>query len=277
LALDPNSQLSQSVLLRSSSASDLVDAALYTQTRDPAMFAENFTKNNTPLILAARYTGKAMSHFAGKPASFTRNNVVLETDRLTIAIIADADLAADRFWVQKSSFFDETIATPFADNADFILNTLENLSGSDGLIGIRSRGTFVRPFLKVQAIQLSAEEQYKQQEQRLQSELEQTEAQLLELQSSSDSLALTPQQQATINEFTQQRAAIRKSLRDVRFELKRDIDTLGNVLKFINIVVTPVLAVLLLFVLAIMFRKRVPKMGDRTSERTSERTSDSHS
>lgn len=263
LGLDTNSQLTQSVLLSSSPTNDLIDAASYMATRNPTKFTENFTANDKPLTLAARYTGRASSHFAGKPASFTMENVVLETASFTMAIIADADIAADRFWVQKSSFFDETVATPFANNADFILNTLENLSGSDGLIGIRSRGTFARPFLKVQAIQIRAEERYKKQEQRLRNELEQTEAQLAQLQSSGDSLALTPQQQSTINDFTRQRASIRKSLRDVQFQLKRDIDKLGNFIKFTNIVITPLLAVLLLFAMALIFRKRAPKMSDK--------------
>ncbi|MFT5995796.1 MAG: ABC-type uncharacterized transport system involved in gliding motility auxiliary subunit, partial [Glaciecola sp.] len=55
------------------------------------------------------------------------------------------------------------------------------------------------------------------------------------------------------------RVAIRKSLRDVQFQLQRDIDELGNILKLINIVAAPLVLVLLLLLTAKLFKKRAPK------------------
>ena len=42
---------------------------------------------------------------------------------------------------------------PFADNAAFVLNAVENLTGSDDLISLRTRANTDRPFIVVQAMQ----------------------------------------------------------------------------------------------------------------------------
>ena len=62
-----------------------------------------------------------------------------------------------------------------------------------------------------------------------------------------------------IEAFTEQRVAIRKSLRDVQFQLQKDIEELGNILKLINIVGAPLALVIILLLTAILFKKRAPK------------------
>ena len=263
VSLSPNASLSQTNLLSSSLNSGLMPVSTYVNTKNPALLTKEFTSGNKKLALAARFEGVASSHFAGRSSAGENKSgdgvLVTQTNNLNLVVVADADIAADRFWVQKSNFFGQSVLTPFADNSDFIINTLENLSGSENLIGIRSRGTFARPFIKVQEIQVLAEAKFREQERRLQAQLKQTEAQLAELQTQDDSLALTPQQEAAISEFTEQRISIRKSLREVQFQLQKDIDELGNMLKLANIVAAPLIMVILLFLLFALFNKRAPK------------------
>lgn len=254
--------LSQTVLLSSSSNSALMLASDYSATQDPVLLAQQFSSQDKQLTLGARYSGAAPSHFANRriPNQQENNAILTRTNRLNIVVVADADIAADRFWVQQSNFFGQTVSTPFADNSDFILNTLENLGGSEALIGIRSRGTFARPFVKVQEIQVLAEERFREQEKRLQAQLEQTEVELSQLQTQGDSLVLSAEQEAAIDAFTEKRVLIRKSLRDVQFQLQKDIDELGNILKLINIVAAPLILVIILFLSAKLLRKRAPKV-----------------
>ena len=103
---------------------------------------------------------------------------LLQTN-LNVILVGDTDMLADRFWVQQSNFFGQTIYTPFANNGDFITNAVENLGGSDALISIRSRGTFTRSFTKVDELTVIAEQKFRDQEQILQQQLEETEQQLL--------------------------------------------------------------------------------------------------
>jgi ABC-type uncharacterized transport system involved in gliding motility auxiliary subunit len=278
LALTNDASLTQTVLISSSVNSATIAAAEYAGISDPSEFNARFASQDKEQVLAARYSGSATSYFAQLDVSqpevaesditdsgFVGEEtiqplLVSETDNLNIVVIADVDFTADRFWVQQSNFFGQTVFSPFANNGDFVTNLLENLGGSEGLIGIRSRGTFARPFTLVQEIQVDAEQRFREQEQRLQQQLEQTETQLAELQTQSDSLTLSTEQQATIDAFTAQRINIRKSLRDVQFQLDKDIDELGNWLKLVNIAGTPLLLVLILFLLSKAMRKKAPKV-----------------
>ena len=74
----------------------------------------------------------------------------MSTDNIGVILVADTDLLADRLWVQVQNFFGQQLATPWANNGDLVSNALENLSGGEALISIRSRGRFSRPFDVVQ-------------------------------------------------------------------------------------------------------------------------------
>ncbi|MBT0585755.1 GldG family protein [Alteromonas oceanisediminis] len=240
ITLAQNSELALQPLIRTTQNSQLVPSAVYAMTQDPQALARDFESDDKQHVVAARISGNV-----GEQAS------------LNMIVIADADLLADRFWVQQSNFFGQSVFTPFANNGDLLTNATENLAGSDALISVRSRGTFARPFERVQALEVAAEAKFREQEELLQQQLAETEAQLAELQSQqgdTGALVVSPEQQAAIDNFVQQRIDIRKALRDVRYQLDRDIDTLGNWLKFINIAVAPMLLAFLLWGLFRLFR-----------------------
>jgi len=167
------------------------------------------------------------------------------------------DLLSDNLWVQVQNFFGQQIASAFAGNGAFVINALESLAGSSDLISVRSRGSFSRPFTKVEELRAEAEARYLATEQRLEQELAETERRLAELQSARDdggSLLLTDEQQAEIDRFIDQRAEIRRELRAVQRGLDEDIDRLGTRLKVINIGLVP--ALLTVIVLLVVWRRR---------------------
>jgi ABC-type uncharacterized transport system involved in gliding motility auxiliary subunit len=166
-------------------------------------------------------------------------------------------MLSDPMWVQVQNFFGQQIASAFASNGAFVMNALENLAGSSDLIAVRSRGSFSRPFNKVEELRAGAEARYRETEQRLQQELAETERRLGELQSSREdtgSLLPSAAQQAEIDRFIDQRASIRKELRAVQRGLDEDIENLGTVLKVINIGLVPLL--LTLIALFAVWRRR---------------------
>ncbi|MCY1522679.1 hypothetical protein D9M68_575440 [compost metagenome] len=122
---------------------------------------------------------------------------------------------------------------------------------------MRSRGRFSRPFDVVEKLQRDAEVKFREQEQVLQQRLADTEQKLASLQQNQDpakALELTPEQQATLQQFIQEKLRIRKELRDVRFQLNASIEDLGRTLKFVNIALVPL--VLTLGVLVLWFWRR---------------------
>ncbi len=153
--------------------------------------------------------------------------------------------------------FGQQIPSPFANNGDFVINALDNLTGSPELISIRSRASFARPFTTVDELRREADAQFRATEQRLEAELDETEQRLTDLQSArndSNSLMLTPEQQQEVDRFIDQRSRIRKELRAVRRNLDRDIERLGTTLKVINIGLVPLL--ITIFGIVMLFLKR---------------------
>ena len=226
---------------------------IYAMTRDPEQLFTQYDQAQADVkTLAVRLSGKASSAFDSKPEGVESDaEVVATTENLNVILVADTDLLSDRFWVNKANFFGQAIATPFADNGAFVTNAIENLGGNNALISIRSRGTFARPFDKVEELTVVAEARFREQEQALEEQLAETERQLAELQTGSADaglMVLNEEQQKAIDSFMDKKIEIRKALRDVRHQLDKDIESLGSQLKFVNIIIAPLLLVFALFV-----------------------------
>src|SRR3546814_224515 len=132
--------------------------------------------------------------------------------------------------VQVRDFFGQRFAIPTANNGDLVINAVDNLSGSDDLISLRSRGTARRPFTLIASLRQEAEAKFQAKEQRLAEKLAETEKKLQELKETkpgeaATQAALTDAQQAEIDKFTQELLDTRKQLRVVQLALRQDIDT----------------------------------------------------
>ena len=266
LQLAQESAATMEPLLSSSASSMLTPASEFSFLPDPRSLQDGFTPIGEPLTVAARIGGTLPSAFPDGPpradddANDDDNSAAHineSAEPVNLVIVADVDMLGDSLWVQVQRFFGQQIASAFASNGAFVVNVLESLAGDANLVSVRSRGSFSRPFTKVDELRARAEAQFRATEQRLQSELADTERRLGELQASredSGSLLLTPEQQAEIDRFIDQRSSIRKELRSVQRGLDEDIENLGTVLKVINIGLVPLL--LTIGVLLVLWRRR---------------------
>jgi ABC-type uncharacterized transport system involved in gliding motility auxiliary subunit len=212
---------------------------------DPEELQRDFTPDGESHVIAVRLTGEIESAFTG--SELVSDNHIAVSKNLNAIVVADTDLLADRLWVQVQSFFGQRIASPFAGNGDFVINAVDNLAGSSALISIRSRGRYSRPFDVVQDLRREAEARYLTSADELQSQLLETESRLAELnasQSDSAVLSVSPEQEAELLRFQEDKLRIRKELREVRHQLDKDIESLGATLKFLNILLIPLLLTL---------------------------------
>ena len=197
---------------------------------------------------------------AGEPGP--AGDHLASTDAANIILVGDVDILSDRLWVQQQNFLGQVLATAFANNVDFLVNALDNLSGSADLIGIRARGTYTRPFTRVQELRRQADAQFRQTEQRLQAELTETENRLSELQdarSDQGSLLMSEEQQAEIQRFLDEQVRIRQELRAVQRNLDRSIERLGAVLQVINVGLVPLLLTIVALSAVVVRRRRAEK------------------
>jgi ABC-type uncharacterized transport system involved in gliding motility auxiliary subunit len=217
---------------------------------DPEELLKDFTPDEQVHHLALRLAGEMQSAFTG--SELAGENHIASSSQFNAVVVADTDILSDRLWVQVQNFFGQRLASPFAGNGDFIFNLVDNLGGSSALISIRSRGQYSRPFEVVQDLRRQAEAQYLESADALQAQLLETETRLAELSSGQESdglLTITPEQEAELQRFQEDKLRIRKQLRDVRHQLDKDIESLGSTLKFLNILFVPVLLTLGLMML----------------------------
>ncbi|EWH09637.1 ABC transporter [Catenovulum agarivorans DS-2] len=258
LSAKEDASASIEVLLSSSENAGLTSSAVYSTLSDPKTLFNHYQSTGEQYQLALRVTGEVNSRFKDDESK-QQNGYKSRSTQANIIVIADTDLLADRFWVQKSNFFGQTVASAFANNGDLVANAVENLGGSNDLISIRARGKFTRPFIKVKEIEVAAEAKFRTQEQQLQARLQETESQLAQLQNQQGeggALVITPEQEAAINNFIQEKLSIRKALRNVQHQLNQDIERLGTQLKFANIIVAPLLLTFLLWLFSLAFKRK---------------------
>lgn len=202
---------------------------------------------------AAVDAGKGTSQPGAQPKYLTES-----VKPINVVLVGDADLLSDHFWLQQS---ESGGTVPIANNAEFIVNVLDNLSGSDELIGLRSRGLSYRPFVRVDAIRRDAEAHYRETEQEISRRLQETQQKLQELRgggaASGGDTVLTDEQKQAIETFRHEVIALREQLRDVQHDLRKDIDSLDTGLKIANIWAMPaVISLAALFLLVIRQTRR---------------------
>ncbi|MEE1947762.1 Gldg family protein [Pseudomonas alcaligenes] len=231
-------------LLQSSEYAMPFEAARFSMLANPGELMRDLEPTGERYAIAARISGPAQSAYPNGIEG--QKDGLKSAENINVIAVADTDLLTDRMWVQVQDFFGQRVPQPFADNAGFAINALDNLAGSDALISVRSRGRFSRPFEVVEALQREAEAQFRVKEEDLQKRLAETDQKLASLQQQdpSKALELTPEQQAAVQQFLDEKLRIRKELREVRFQLNADIEALGRTLKLANILAVPLLLTL---------------------------------
>jgi len=223
---------------------------------DPSQLLAGYAPTKEHYVIAGRLEGKFASAF---PERKDADHLAETKADNVIVLVADTDLLTDRLWVQVQPFFGQKLMNAFANNGDFFINAVDNLTGSSDLISIRGRATSQRPFTVVDDMKRSAEESFRDKERELQQQLSETERKLTELQSGKSKgseMIMSPEQQAELTKFLDQKVVIRKQLRDVRHSLDQNIDALGARLKFLNIGLMPILITIAALMFAFWKRKR---------------------
>ena len=281
-------------LIQSSSDAMLMNASLLEDVLDPSVLFDEFVSANERYTIAARVSGVISSAFpegrpvSGNAAADTSEEEIEADDdndsgeariekassdsdtmeahlsqtsgETNILLFADTDVLTDRLWVQVAQFMGQRIPQPYANNGDFVINALDNLSGGADLVSIRSRGRYSRPFERVVKLQREADDRLRTEEAALLERLAETEEQLAALNTDEGGQLLgqlTPEIQTEIDRFNAELLDTRRSLRDVQFQLTADIEALGSNLKWFNTAAIPMLlTVIALFMSLTRARRR---------------------
>ena len=243
-----------SPLLQTSSQSMEIDRDKVMLRPDVVELFRTFVPENKKLTLATRISGPAKSAYPDGPDKDMKlqdgveDHINESTSGINVIVVADTDFLRDRLWVDRQDVFGNMTLVPHANNGDFVINAVDNLSGSNDLIDLRGRTRTQRPFHLVQDIQREAEMQYRTKEKELQDKLVDLRTKLnkvLRREDTTGEVIMNTEEKESVDNFRHEMTIIRKELRDVQLALRQDIDKLDSWLKFLNIAAIPLVLLII--------------------------------
>ena len=261
---EKNNNISFRRLVWSTTQSMQIDVADVRFTPNPTNLLRNFVPSNEELTLAAEIKGNFSSNFPDGPPDtnikndFDKNKHINESIKpTTLVILADTDMLYDEYWLKYEQSGE---VLPIANNADFTVNLLEYLNGTEDLIGLRGKGVSSLPFVKVEKIQKEAEQKFRSKEQELLEKLNNYQGKLENIQKGSvedgGKTLLTEKETLEIDKFREEMIFVRSELRKVQNALRKDIEKLDSTLKFFNIFFVPILLIIISLVVGFVGRRK---------------------
>ncbi|MBK1835464.1 Gldg family protein [Roseibacillus ishigakijimensis] len=183
---------------------------------------------------------------AGLTESSTPGNVFL---------IADSDFIGDNFAYQQ--VFGGMFA-PQGDNVAFLLNILDQVTGSKHLIGSRSRNDSRRPFTVIQDMETEFEQKFGEERDKAQNELDQLGERLQELiqaQQQNGRVALEGEVKEEYDKVVAKQVEARQDLRELEKDLRRKKDQLATRYTLANLFIVP--GIVILIGLAVFLKRRL--------------------
>jgi len=280
----PTEGLKQSVLFHSSANSQFVDPM--SAQMGGEQIIKDFSRTGSEQALAVRLTGKFKTAFPEgkpkgaekpdeakpegekpeekKPDAATDAGLKESAEENVVILVGDCDMIQDQIAVQEAMnpFGGQRMVMPANGNLAFAQGAIEQLTGDNNLIAVRSRASRERPFTVVKEMQAEAESNYRNKIKELETSLADTQRKLTELQQTKKAegagqrFILSPEQQKEIENFRSKEAESKKELKQERKKLRASIDSLETRTKWLNIAGMPVLVAVAGVGLAMVRRSR---------------------
>lgn len=221
-------------IIRSSKKSGVGDAQRAGNPEgDPRDLLSNIKSDNENYTLAGWIKANLNSSFINSEDK-KDNQLMKSKNKSNVLIVTDADMLMDRNWLTQRG--------AFANNGDFVLNIVEKMIGGNALSDLRGKSTSWRPFEKIIELEKIAEEKFLIEEQMLAKKLEGMEDKIRNLTQNNDkdTDVLSPETIKAIDGFKTEMMATRSQLRNVKFDLRRDVDLLKKWIISINVAILPI-------------------------------------
>ena len=232
--LDTNKNPILEPIIRSSKKSGVGDAQKAGNPEgDPRDLLSNIKSDNENYTLAGWIKANLNSSFINSEDK-KDNQLMKSKNKSNVLIVTDADMLMDRNWLTQRG--------AFANNGDFVLNIVEKMIGGNALSDLRGKSTSWRPFEKIIELEKTAEEKFLIEEQMLAKKLEGMEDKIRNLTQNNDkdTDVLSPETIKAIDGFKTEMMATRSQLRNVKFDLRRDVDLLKKWIISINVAILPI-------------------------------------
>jgi ABC-2 type transport system permease protein len=231
---------------------------------DYAEFLRRFREGTEPVVMGYMLTGKFKSAFPEgvefeekspqsdpkktqqqPPVKKKLTGIAQAKESCAVAVFADVDFISDIVAYRSHPLFGMMVV---GDNSSLVLNTLDDLCGSTALMAVRSRGSYSRPFEKVDKIEEEAAARTAEKESEIQKQIKGFEQEL-----NSKLASLDKNENELINktiladkrDIELKLREAEKNLRDVKMSKVQQIEKLGLRLKNFCMLPGPVLVLVL--------------------------------
>jgi ABC-type uncharacterized transport system involved in gliding motility auxiliary subunit len=266
----PADGLKETVLVHTSPESELVEGV--TASIGAEQIVKDFKAANITYNLAVRLSGKFKTAFPdgppkpakdekGESAEASKEPQLKESKADGVVIlVGDSDMLNDQICVQVQNFMGYKLVRPMNGNLNLVESFVEQLSGDNDLISLRSRASLNRPFTRLNEMEAKAGREWEDKLKELEAKKSETEQKISQLQASKSGneqkFILSPEQEAELANYQKAVADVNKDLKTTRKRLRQDTDSLELWTKVANIGAVPVLVALTGIVLALVKRKR---------------------
>ena len=256
-----NDGLESEILLKSSKQSKLVDG-MSSQFNGQDIIDKFGTPAGTEHIIAMHLEGKFKTAFPdGKPAAAEGDDKVVKEnddskkDHLSesaeenaVLLIGDTDLLVNETSVRVQRTIFGNQVQMINGNLAFVQNAVEIMGGDSNLITVRSREDQNRPFEKINEMQEEATKKFNAELKRAQEKLESIVAEKSKMEQNNnqgENQVLTIKiNQEDLKQIRKQEAEAQRQIRQVRKDLRKDIDRLQLRLQLANVGVIPLLIII---------------------------------
>lgn len=238
---------------------------------DYGEFLRRFREGTEPVVMGYMLSGKFKSAYPDgveieessegdakdgekkEPVKRKLTGLAEAKEDCAVTVFADVDFISDIVAFRSHPLFGMMI---IGDNSSLVLNTIDDLSGSTALMAVRSRGSYSRPFAKVDKIEEEAAAKTAQKESDIQTQIKGFEQQLNEKLASLDTKENELINKTILDEKRDIELKLReaeKNLRDVKMEKVQQIEKLGIRLK--NFCMLPGPAIILVIAIGLGLRR----------------------
>jgi ABC-type uncharacterized transport system involved in gliding motility auxiliary subunit/ABC-type transport system involved in multi-copper enzyme maturation permease subunit len=201
----------------------------------PETLRHGFHPTGHRYVIAARVEGRFPSAFASsQPPAKARVAKAI--------VLADTDWLADTLWIRDEEVNGSRYREPWANNGDFLLNAVDELTGGEDLVGLRGREPAARPFSRLSYLREQADRRLASQLEALQLSLADTNRKIADLTGSNPGGSATNhQQEGELSSAEMERKRLSRALRAVHHDMDREAAKLGRWLYAINLLCLPIL------------------------------------
>jgi ABC-type uncharacterized transport system involved in gliding motility auxiliary subunit len=274
----PVAGLKETVLLRSSKDSQLVDGMLANLSGENIM--KEFKPSGVNYNLAIRLAGKFKTAFPEgapqekkdeksdgekkdekKPEEKKPGDSLKETKGdNAVVLFGDADMLYDPFTMRRIDSPFGAMQMAMNANLNLAQNVVEQMTGDSNLIAVRSRAALNRPFTRVKEMETVANEKFQSEIKRLEESAAEAQRKINEMQAQKKDkdqrFILSPEQRTELEKLRKEEAETRKHLKQVQKDLRKEVVSLQTRLKWINILAVPLAVTATGIVIAIVNRRK---------------------